>query len=1064
MIERDVGEDDNYRQLFVESRDAVVITTSSGLIRDVNPAACRLFGSDRQHLLGTHFPSFYVDPLSNRDFARAISETGYVEDYEVQLIGAGDRIMDCLMSVSLQRDNNGKTVGYQGLIRDVSERKRALEQLRESEERFRALSENVPDIIFTIDREGYFTYVNPAWKDMLGHLPEDVLGKSVIDFMPDNDSQRFLSIFKKIRDSKQPIIDLDGELTDKNGIVHRVSISVAPNYDSNDQFTGMVGLCRDITRRRDAEEALKIEKAYAEALFENLPEAVVVLDNEDRVRKINREFRRMFAYTLDEVEGKTINELIVPENLQHEALELTTRAADGERVDVETIRRDKNGLLLDVSILGTPITIDGRQVGVYGIYRDISKRKAVEDALIQNEEKYGTILEYIEDGYYEIDLAGNFVYATAATAQITGSPRHDFLGHNFSEFCSEDEAQKLYDIYNHVYLTGKPVKNVSYRFQNSFGEVKTIEASVSLVRDALGEPMGFRGIIRDMTARKQAEEALRESEERHRTVLETAPDPMVVQDAQGRATYINPAFTRVFGWGIKEMDNWNLDHVPLQNMAEAQEIVERINNGESFSGLETKRYNKSGDIVDVSVSGAVFFDSRGSIQGSVLTLQDISERKKAEEELRFIAYHDLLTGLPNRKSFYMRLEENLVQSQRRRDNHIWALLFLDLDRFKQINDTLGHDVGDELLVAMARRIGDCLRRTDYLFRLGGDEFTIILNYLTKDVDVAKVARKIRDDVARPFSINGYELCISTSIGIAVYPHDGNDVEKLVKNADMAMYAAKEEGSGFRFFTEEMNRKALERMTLEGALRNALQRGEFLVHYQPLVDHAGTINGMEALLRWQHPELGLVPPAKFIAVAEETGAIVPIGEWVLLRACEQARKWQQEGFDHLYVAVNLSPRQFREADLVETVERVLGVTGLSPNYLKLEVTEGSVMDDPEDAIQKMERLRDLGIRFSIDDFGTGYSSLSYLKRFPIDTLKIDRSFVTDSMNNLDDQEIIKTIISMAKNLKIETVAEGVETVEQKDFLTNQGCLVMQGYYFGRPVPGCEFEEMLKKQLP
>ena len=317
------------------------------------------------------------------------------------------------------------------------------------------------------------------------------------------------------------------------------------------------------------------------------------------------------------------------------------------------------------------------------------------------------------------------------------------------------------------------------------------------------------------------------------------------------------------------------------------------------------------------------------------------------------------------------------------------------------------------------------------------------------------------EVAKPCLVNGHMIYITVSLGISVYPSDGEEVEVLVKNADMAMYAAKDDGQGFRFFTEEMNHKALSRMKMETSLRKALDRDEFVIYYQPLVDDKNTVVGQEALLRWQHPEFGLLGPAEFIPLAEETGDIVEIGYWVLHTACRQTKKWQDMGLDSLYVAVNLSPRQFKDENLVKRVESALDDSGLDANYLKIELTESSVMQDPEGTIVKMEMLRSKGIRFAIDDFGTGYSSLSYLKRFPIDTLKIDRSFVADSMQNNDDREIIKTIISMARNLDIETVAEGVETKDQQEFLCDQGCRMMQGFFFGRPMPDKAFEELLKQ---
>ncbi len=572
----------------------------------------------------------------------------------------------------------------------------------------------------------------------------------------------------------------------------------------------------------------------------------------------------------------------------------------------------------------------------------------------------------------------------------------------------------------------------------------------------------------EIDARTRAEEALREREVQYRTVLESAPDPVVVYDTEKRAIYLNIAFSRVFGWTLDEMRGQTLEFVPIEYLPDSRLIFEKIRQGETISGVETARLTKEGDRVEVSISGAGFFDDQGMLQGSVITIQDITERKKTEEEVRFIAYHDPLTGLPNRKSFYVRLENELLQSSCRsgEKRHVtdsrWALLFLDLNKFKDVNDTLGHDAGDELLQVVATRIRTCLRKSDYLFRLGGDEFTIILNDLRHDTDVAKVVEKIREEVARPCRIKEHDLYVNVSIGISVYPEDGENVETLVKNADMAMYAAKGEGHGYRFFTEEMNMKALERMQMESHLRTALHNDQFMIYYQPLVDKQQQIIGMEALLRWQHPEMDLIGPEKFIPLAEETGAIVPIGKWVLYTACQQAKTWHDAGHTEFYVAVNLSTRQFKDPDLVEMVVQALEATGLPPHCLRLEVTESGIMDDPEQAVVKMQLLRDRGIHFAIDDFGAGYSSLSYLKRFPIDTLKIDRSFVQGSLTNKDDQEIIKTILSMARSLNMKTVAEGVETKDQHEFLTRQGCQMMQGYYHGRPVSADTFEATLRKK--
>ena len=577
-----------------------------------------------------------------------------------------------------------------------------------------------------------------------------------------------------------------------------------------------------------------------------------------------------------------------------------------------------------------------------------------------------------------------------------------------------------------------------------------------------GEPVFcvfYRGIDRPDRNR----DVLEKRDVRHRQVLEATPDPVLVRDTNGRVLYLNPAFTRVFGWTLAECRNKRIHFNLDDESGDSHSLFERLQRGGIFSGVETQRYNKAGDLVDVSISGAVFMEANGKPRGSIITLQDITERRRKDEELRFVAYHDTLTGLPNRKSFYMRLDDLLQHSSRRRSDRTWALMFLDLDKFKQVNDSLGHDIGDWLLKSVAERLKGCLRETDHLFRLGGDEFTIILTNLGRDIDVANVTRKILAAIKQPFVFNGQEIFTSTSIGISVFPNDGWDLEGLVKNADMAMYTAKNSGGNdYRFFTEEMNSKALHRMKMENSLRKALEHGELLLYYQPLVDRGNRIVGMEALLRWQHPELGLIMPADFIRISEETGIIVPMGRWVLETACAQAKRWHDMGFDDLFISVNLTARQLNEPDFEQMVLEVLEKSGLPTQSLNLEVTESNMIQDPDTCISKMKNLRDKGITFSIDDFGTGYSSLVYLKRFPIDSLKIDRSFISESMKNKGDREIVKTIIGMAHNLNIGATAEGVETEAQKDFLILHGCNTLQGFYFATPLPGEQFGDLLKRQ--
>ena len=439
-------------------------------------------------------------------------------------------------------------------------------------------------------------------------------------------------------------------------------------------------------------------------------------------------------------------------------------------------------------------------------------------------------------------------------------------------------------------------------------------------------------------------------------------------------------------------------------------------------------------------------------------LQAITQRKQAH--LSYLAYHDALTGLPNRQSLIERLQQACSRAQR--NGRMVAMLFLDLDRFKLINDTFGHAAGDRLLKSVADRLAACVRGADTVARLGGDEFTVVLEDIVAGQDAATVAQKILDTLAQPFSLVQQEVFISASIGIALYPSDDNGIDSLFKKTDAAMYYAKEQGrNNYQFYSAEMNASLARKLHMENNLRRALEREELRLHYQPQVDTVSErIVGMEALLRWQHPEMGLVPPAQFIPLAEETGLIMPIGECTLRAACLQTRRWHERGFGPLRVAVNLSAHQFKQKDFPRTVARILGETGLDPGCLELELTESTVMDDVDQAIEILHALNAMGVYLSIDDFGTGYSSLSYLKRLPIDALKIDRSFVRDIGADSDDAAIVTAIIAMAHSLKLKVIAEGVETREQFAFLRKCRCDAMQGYYFSRPVPPEEFAQLLQ----
>ncbi|MDB5755423.1 MAG: diguanylate cyclase [Massilia sp.] len=571
-------------------------------------------------------------------------------------------------------------------------------------------------------------------------------------------------------------------------------------------------------------------------------------------------------------------------------------------------------------------------------------------------------------------------------------------------------------------------------------------------------------LIDDVVERKRTEKALQESEQRFRQLVALSSDWYWEQDEHLRFTAITGGFSEKAGvasarligktrWetvpGMAET-GWGQDHIALTRAHQP------------FTDLEYEAFDDAGGLRWFCINGEPIFDEQGEFRGYRGTGSDITARKQSEQRIHHVAQHDVLTGLPNRSLLQDRLGQAIAYSMRC-DHPVWVML-IDLDRFKFVNDSMGHKAGDVLLMTVAARLRSALRDTDTVARLSGDEFVVILTEHEDQRLSIDIVQRLMDSVAQPVMLGSKEFFVTCSIGVAAYPTDGAPAESLIEHADIAMYRAKKLGrNNFQFYTPAMNEEALERVRIEGALRNALERNEFVLHYQPQVDLAsGEIVGMEALIRWQHPEMGMVAPSRFIGVAEETGLIVQIGAWVMRAACLQNQAWQQAGLGKLRVAVNLSARQFGAPNLIKEIRDVLVETGLAPACLEIELTESLFMSDVTLAVELLHSMKALGVNLSIDDFGTGYSSLSYLSRFPIDVLKIDRSFVAEITRDSNDAAIVASIIALAHNLKLAVIAEGVETEEQLDYLRRHGCDEMQGYYFSRPLPAAEFEQLLRQR--
>ncbi len=676
----------------------------------------------------------------------------------------------------------------------------------------------------------------------------------------------------------------------------------------------------------------------------------------------------------------------------------------------------------------------------------------------QQMRKLSSAIEQTADSVMITNRDGVIEYVNPAFELITGYASAEALGRKPSLMKSGQHDDAFYrDLWGAV-LHGESYRGVftnRRKDESLYYEEKTITP----LRDTHGEITHFVSTGKDISERIHAEALVRASEEHLRTIIDTEPECIKLLDRDGQLIDMNAAgLAMIQADSLAQVAGKPLHRLILPEYRKAfQALTQSVLQGNKgmlafeIEGLKGARRWLETHAVPMTTRG-----------GEIVLLgvtRDITDRKRAEDRLVYLAHHDELTGLANRTLFNDRLQQAMIEAERH--GRLVAAVFMDLDRFKNVNDTLGHGAGDQLLKAVAERLLGAVRRGDSVARLSGDEFTIVLSDMAHTDDAARVAQKILDIFTLPFHIDGRDLFIGASLGITIFPSDTRDLETMLSNADIAMYRAKEAGrNNYQFYAAEMTTQAFERLGLEGALRLALERGQFLLHYQPIVGAAdGNIIGVEALIRWQHDELGLVLPMQFIPLAEETGLIVPIGEWVLRTACVQLAHWRAMGFPELRLAVNLSVRQFRDKNLIHAVSSALRAAGTEARCLDLEITE-SILVEGQGPLDTLRKLSGLGVEFSIDDFGTGYSSLSYLKRLPIDTLKIDKSFVHDMPGDADDTAIVIAIIAMARSLGMRVVAEGVETQEQREFLYAQGCDAMQGYYFSKPLPPEEITRILK----
>jgi diguanylate cyclase (GGDEF)-like protein/PAS domain S-box-containing protein len=812
-----------------------------------------------------------------------------------------------------------------------------------------------------------------------------------------------------------------------------------------------------------------VDYAWLRSVVENSSEIVTIVDPDGTLRYANPAWERVLGYDPEEAIG-TMNVLdhVHPEDIAHVLEETEKALAEGGIItnEAEYRFRRKDGSWSWMESVSTYLLDDPTVGGVVVASRDITERRRVEAALRESEQRFRRSFRDSAIGMALVATDGRWLQVNRSLCEMVGYPQEELLEKTFQDITHPDDLEKDLDHLRRLLAGEIRTYQMEKRYFHREGHVVWILLSVSLVHDEESEPLYFVSQIQDVSERKRAVEKIREAEERYRTLVERIPVVTYMQQPgePSRTTYISPQYESILGYSVEEVLSYPEHWVKILHPDDRERVLaedERTNRSEEPFVMEYRKIAKNGSVVWIRDEATIVRDEEGRSYYWLGIQTDVTERKRMEERLEHRAFHDPLTGLANRQLFVDRLGQALRRTRRRKKGRV-ALLFLDLNGFKVVNDSLGHEVGDLLLVAVVDRLKGCLRSEDTLARFGGDEFVVLVEDVEAADEAARVAERIIDELRHRFVLDGRELYARASIGIAIGEDRTKDPNDLLRDADTAMYRAKDEGWGYAVFDPVMYERAIDRLEVENDLGRAVEQEEFVVHYQPIVIlQTGEVSAVEALVRWDHPERGLLDPDEFVPMAEESGLVIPMGEQVLREACLRAKEWQEAHprTPPLVMSVNLSARQLSRPDLAETVERVLGETGLEGSCLTLDVTETVYVKALAGNTATLDRLRGLGARISIDDFGIGYSSLAYLKRLPADAIKIDKSFVRGLGEDVEDTAIVRMIVELAHTLGMEVIAEGVETEEQVELLREMGCDFAQGYHLARPLPSEEVEQLL-----
>ncbi len=958
--------------------------------------------------------------------------------------------------------------GYYIVSSDIHDIKVAQDRLAEQGAQLRLYTDKIPDSVAYLDRGRTILFANRHFAELRGLNPQDIVGRTTAQVLGAETAAWIAPHTQKVLDRGE-IATYERLVTMPDGEKRWFHVKAVPHFGHGGAVVGMYVVSHDINDVKEAQQRLAAREEELRFFAENIPEAIAYIDLAEGCTFVNNVFLATRGFTREYALGKHPGEVYAPEVMEELRIHLA-RAIGGEESSYERLFRLPSGEERWMRVRLTPRRdASGKVLGYYAMSTDIHELKTAQAEVEEKERQLRQVIDSIPTPMGYVDAADRYSYVNDAFLGYVGLASHQIVGRAVSDVLGEDRWELLKPHLERVRAGEALAVERLVKFADGRKRWMTVRLTP---RFANGEYLGYYATTSDIHEQKAVEQQLRRTNNILSAHFENTPLAVLEFDTEMRIVRWSGQAEAVFGYNAAEVLGRSLRgwrHVYEEDEPAVNRMLEDLMQGrERHATLRHRNYRKDGSVIWVEWHNSALRDETGRVISILSLAQDVSSRIQAEERLQYMATHDGLTGLPNNVLLNDRLDSALSRARRARRRV--GVMFLDLDHFKDVNDTLGHRIGDLLLKELSRRIRAALRQSDVLARISGDEFVVVLEDLPDQGAPERVARMILDEVRRPFQVEGNEIHVSGSLGLAVHPDDGSDAETLLKNADAAMYHAKELGrNGFRLFSAELAARRTQRMQVETALRRALRDGELELHYQPIVDIAsGEVRHVEALIRWNDPERGLMLPQGFIPLAEESGLGHAIGHWVIEAACRQARTWRDAGLAAITVCVNLSAGQLRDPSMIVELKRLLQKTGCEPAWLQFEITETSMVRDVEGASVMLAKLRTLGVSIAIDDFGTGFSSLSHLRHLPVDVLKIDKAFVADidagarprKGENAGGAAIVSAVIGLARGLGLQVVAEGVEKRSQLNFLAREGCHAAQGYLLCAPMPAAHFEAWLR----